>query len=1032
MAANGNSEDSPSPKDTASESVDPKKQAMSALSQPNTNQNNNEGSSLLPPPLKPPSNKKKPHTKMHPSKKYLHARKSKKNSSTSNGAGTKPGPQQQQRSNNNNSSNKRNNNGITPAKASASSKQQSPPKRDRYASMLPPPLRDPNDYVNEDNDDGGSPSDRSSLSSWEQFLGAKRRPAIFSSPPPATAPAAKARAPTTGTDTTTSAKSSTTESGPKNTSADEEDELSQPPPSMAKLPSIHDLFPPDLSSSSMPSSVDKKTSIARSGPGGDSKSKTDSRSSRTKSTSKNKDKTNPRSSSNRDKRQRKSNTSNRGPATPENERRTSNSLSDSLSTAASSTSRPSSSKKQQQQPSGQKEKKNVKTPQQDTPSWSSPPKQQQQQSSLEGVLPVSDLFYRSAQSMDNMDGDDEELPFSAEQSDQLAVDHNKVKIRRNQATESLPSGGDSLRKKNGASGSGNIKNTNNSSSRSPQKKKGTAGRRRMVRRGMEMLVGGVAINADPPQRNIELWYDTTQPWYAAISVNSRDFGPFFHSDSQHLLSRTELGLFCEFFVHYAMKWDVCPKELRSIVEEFLKEEASEDAVSTDGAEIVSNASLLTSSSQSQEQEGPLSIDPDNILFKEFQQEFGVSEAEMVELKITMNSAKDTELLPDDLLSELDDTEIRELLASFREGGYAMTEKQMKQGDTKAAVEENKSKGFGKQPQKAKSKKKQKNAGVVISEQGIQVLAARGDIQFVMGITHAELESAGSALDDVWKRGIMNSVNRELQHASLRGDMISGELEVIRADVSTTLSQPEIYDGQTSISLEFSVHCKACRVSDASRAKQIQRLTTAMERAIDDGELHIALAAAAKEEERWSTELRERIYEEFLFEEDEEDNVVWDKDEQSSQTTQRGGASSTSENSGIPERDDQLMFGSSSGVTWDYSHGNSENAPFKGKLGPRLLEAMEKRTKEHPPKVIAVGDVHGCVDELQDLLRQCEYYPGDLLVFLGDLVSKGPDSISVVQMSREIGAIGVRGNHDFEVIRWHQAIKSGTDVCQCTS
>ena len=35
-----------------------------------------------------------------------------------------------------------------------------------------------------------------------------------------------------------------------------------------------------------------------------------------------------------------------------------------------------------------------------------------------------------------------------------------------------------------------------------------------------------------------------------------------------------------------------------------------------------------------------------------------------------------------------------------------------------------------------------------------------------------------------------------------------------------------------------------------------------------------------------------------------------------------------------------------------------------------------------------------------------------------------DSVSVVQMAREIGAIGVRGNHDFEVIRWHQAIKSG--------
>jgi hypothetical protein len=71
-------------------------------------------------------------------------------------------------------------------------------------------------------------------------------------------------------------------------------------------------------------------------------------------------------------------------------------------------------------------------------------------------------------------------------------------------------------------------------------------------------------------------------------------------------------------------------------------------------------------------------------------------------------------------------------------------------------------------------------------------------------------------------------------------------------------------------------------------------------------------------------------------------------------------------------------------------------------------------------------VHGCIDELQDLLRECDYQPGDLVVFLGDLVCKGPDSISVIQMAREIGAIGVRGNHDFEVVRWHQAIKSGVD------
>jgi hypothetical protein len=43
------------------------------------------------------------------------------------------------------------------------------------------------------------------------------------------------------------------------------------------------------------------------------------------------------------------------------------------------------------------------------------------------------------------------------------------------------------------------------------------------------------------------------------------------------------------------------------------------------------------------------------------------------------------------------------------------------------------------------------------------------------------------------------------------------------------------------------------------------------------------------------------------------------------------------------------------------------------------------------RVIAVGDAHGCIDELQDCIRECDYQPGDLATFLADLVCKGPDS-----------------------------------------
>ena len=71
--------------------------------------------------------------------------------------------------------------------------------------------------------------------------------------------------------------------------------------------------------------------------------------------------------------------------------------------------------------------------------------------------------------------------------------------------------------------------------------------------------------------------------------------------------------------------------------------------------------------------------------------------------------------------------------------------------------------------------------------------------------------------------------------------------------------------------------------------------------------------------------------------------------------------------------------------------------LKGVLGPLLLDAAVEAAKNRGPRIIAIGDVHGCVDELQLLLKRVNYQPGDAVVFLGDLVAKGPDSCGVVQM-----------------------------------
>ena len=67
------------------------------------------------------------------------------------------------------------------------------------------------------------------------------------------------------------------------------------------------------------------------------------------------------------------------------------------------------------------------------------------------------------------------------------------------------------------------------------------------------------------------------------------------------------------------------------------------------------------------------------------------------------------------------------------------------------------------------------------------------------------------------------------------------------------------------------------------------------------------------------------------------------------------------------------------------------------------------------RTIVVGDVHGCREELEDLLATCSAGFRDQVVLVGDLVAKGPDSQGVVQLCRERGFHSVLGNHDAKVL-----------------
>ena len=67
---------------------------------------------------------------------------------------------------------------------------------------------------------------------------------------------------------------------------------------------------------------------------------------------------------------------------------------------------------------------------------------------------------------------------------------------------------------------------------------------------------------------------------------------------------------------------------------------------------------------------------------------------------------------------------------------------------------------------------------------------------------------------------------------------------------------------------------------------------------------------------------------------------------------------------------------------------------------------------------AIGDVHGCLNELEIMIKKCKEYAKDQkykFVFTGDYCDRGPNTNGVIDyminLQKEVETIALCGNHD---------------------
>ncbi len=69
------------------------------------------------------------------------------------------------------------------------------------------------------------------------------------------------------------------------------------------------------------------------------------------------------------------------------------------------------------------------------------------------------------------------------------------------------------------------------------------------------------------------------------------------------------------------------------------------------------------------------------------------------------------------------------------------------------------------------------------------------------------------------------------------------------------------------------------------------------------------------------------------------------------------------------------------------------------------------------RTLIIGDIHGCIEELEQLLTDFGPQSDDEIISIGDIIHKGPDQDACLKLIRENSQTVILGNHEERQLRW---------------